>query len=129
MLGVDLLAEYSPEIVVTHSIANTNPEHCSVSHLTFSAFRIAMGESELGALWFNARRQSSGDVLALSPDIVIEISDYVDIKREAMGRHVSQGLLGSAVEERIRFQGEWWGRTVGVQRAEAFKTVVDGRHI
>ena len=81
----------------------------------------------LGALWFNARRQGAGDVLMLSPDILIDITDYIEIKREAMARHVSQGLVGGAFEERVRSQGEWWGSVAGVKRTEAFKTVMSGR--
>ena len=123
----DVLVKYSPDIVITHSIANCNPEHCAAAHLTYNAFRIAVRETELGALWFNASRQGTGDVLMLSPDIVIDITNYIEIKREAMARHVSQGLVGGAIEELVRSQGEWWGRVAGVKRAEAFKTVMSGR--
>ncbi|HIE28189.1 TPA: hypothetical protein EYP66_12960 [Candidatus Poribacteria bacterium] len=63
----------------------------------------------------------------LSPDIVIDITDYTEIKRKAMARHASQGLIGGAFEERVRSQGEWWGRVAGVKQAEAFKTVLSGR--
>ena len=112
---------------MAHSIANCNPEHCAAAHLTYNAFRAAMRETELGALWFNARRQSPGDVLLLPPDIVIDITDYIESKKEAMARHASQGLAEGVFENRVRLQGEWWGRVAGVKRAEAFKTVLNGR--
>ena len=55
-----LLVEHAPEIVITHSIANPNPEHCAAAHLTQKAFRAAMRRADLRELWFCCRMQRHG---------------------------------------------------------------------
>jgi len=115
-----VLVEYAPEIVMTHNIANCNPEHCAAAHLTHSAFQRARGQADLRELWFTTRVQSPGDVLFLSPDVLIDISQYRDLKVEAMRAHRSQRLPF----ERIEMTDRYWGRVAGVPFAEPFRTVV-----
>ncbi|MBN1675065.1 MAG: PIG-L family deacetylase [Kiritimatiellae bacterium] len=124
----DVLVKYAPEIVATHSIANGNPEHGAAAHLVHSAFRLAAREVALGELWFTARRQSSGDVLLLAPDVLIDITDWMEIKLRAMACHKSQYLDTEPQRERALRQCAWWGGVAGVTYAEPFKRVASARH-
>lgn len=117
-----LLAEYAPEIVMTHSVGNCNPEHCAAGHLTFTAFQWAKAEAGLGELWMTTRVQSAGDVLHLDPDVLVDITPYRDLKVQAMECHRSQRLPF----ERIRQTDEYWGRVAGAAFAEPFRTVARG---
>ncbi|MEW6355823.1 MAG: PIG-L deacetylase family protein [Planctomycetota bacterium] len=119
---VKVLVEHEPEIVITHNIANTNPEHCAAAHLTHHAFQIARGRVELGELWFTCRVQSPGDIIRLSPDVLIDISDYHPTKWEALQRHRSQRIAW----DRVRVTDEYWGKVAGVKYAEAFRTISRG---
>ena len=115
-----VLIEQAPEIVITHSIANTNPEHCAAAHLTQKAFRAAMRRADLRELWFCCRMQSPSDVLFLSPNVLIDVTDYYPLKVEALRAHQSQNVPLDCV----RNTDEYWGRVAGAEVAEAFRTVI-----
>jgi LmbE family N-acetylglucosaminyl deacetylase len=117
-----VLVEHSPEIVITHSIANVNPEHCATAHLTHKAFRAAMTKADLRELWFCCRMQSPADVLFLSPNVLIDITKYYPLKVAALRAHESQ--VGQALLDRVRNTDEYWGRVAGAEVAEAFQTVI-----
>jgi LmbE family N-acetylglucosaminyl deacetylase len=70
--------------VITHNIANGNPEHCAASHLTTSAFRQAAGKAGLKELWMTCRVQSPSDILFLSPDVLVDIAKYPEMKLDAL---------------------------------------------
>ena len=115
-----VLVEYSPEIVMTHSVGNCNPEHCAAAHLAHSAFQTARHHADLRELWFTCRVQSSSDVLHLDPDVLVDITEHQELKVEAMRAHRSQRLPF----DRVRMTDQYWGRVAGVPFAEPFRTIV-----
>ena len=115
-----VLVEHSPEIVIAHNIANGNPEHCAAAHLTHSAFRQAAGKAGLKELWMTCRVQSPSDILFLSPDALVDITKYHEMKLEALRRHKSQRID----LERVTNTDKYWGRVAGTTYAEAFRTVI-----
>jgi LmbE family N-acetylglucosaminyl deacetylase len=112
-----LLDEVAPDIVITHSIANVNPEHIAAAHLTQKAFRGARAPREL---WFCCRVQSPGDVMFLSPDVLIDITPWYPLKVASLRAHSSQNVA----LDRVRNTDEYWGRVAGAEVAEAFRTVI-----
>ena len=109
-----VLAEYAPEIVITHSVGNCSAEHAAAGHLTHQAFRRARERVEIGELWFTCRVQSPGDVLVLAPDTLIDITAYHALKMEALALHRSQRIP----LDRVRMTDEYWGRVAGVKHAD-----------
>lgn len=115
-----VLIDHAPEIVMTHSVGNCNPEHCAAAHLTHSAFQTARHQAPLRELWFTTRVQSAGDILHLDPDVLIDITPYRDLKVQALQAHRSQRIPFDRVEMTDRY----WGRVAGTTFAEPFRTVV-----
>ncbi len=115
-----VLLEYEPEIVITHNIANSNPEHCAAAHLTHSAFRHAAARAGLRELWMTCRVQSPSDILFLSPNVLVDVAKYHDMKLESLRRHRSQRIDLN----RVIATDAYWGRVAGAPYAEAFRTVV-----
>ena len=115
-----VLLEHEPEIVITHNIANCSSEHCAASHLTHNAFRRAAAKAGLKELWMTCRVQSSGDILFLSPDVLVDITKYHEMKLESLRRHKSQRIDLN----RVIATDTYWGRVAGAPFAEAFRTVI-----
>ena len=115
-----ILVEHSPEIVITHNIASCSSEHTAAAHLTHSAFRYARGKADLKELWFTCRVQSPGDVLFLSPDVLVDITKRHEMKLEALRRHKSQRIN----LDRVIATDKYWGMVAGAPYAEAFRTVI-----
>jgi len=118
-----VISDHAPEIVMTHNIGSTNFEHSAAAHLTHHAFLRARSRAEVGELWFTCRVQSPTDVLYLSPDVLIDTTEYHEIKRVALSKHKSQRIP----YERWRMTDEYWGvKVAGVKYAEVFRSVARG---
>jgi LmbE family N-acetylglucosaminyl deacetylase len=61
-------------------------------------------------------------VWAEEPDTFVDISETLEVKLEALGRHVSQGADGS--EDWVRERARQVGQAGGLEYAEGFKTFV-----
>ncbi len=61
------------------------------------------------------------------PDLVVDISDTMDLKLKALACHVSQIGDFTAVEKRVRERSAFLGKSKGYGYAEAFDRVVIGR--
>ena len=68
---------------------------------------------------------SGGEIIHISPDTFVDISDYLDIKYRAFLKHKSQAtqLRKILIKERASF----WGKKIGVKYAEAFRTIIRGK--
>ncbi len=77
-------------------------------------------QAGLRELWFDCRVQSSGDLLHLDPNVLVDITAQRDLKAEALRLHRSQRID----LDRVRKTDEYWGRVGGFPFAEAFRTVV-----
>jgi LmbE family N-acetylglucosaminyl deacetylase len=61
------------------------------------------------------------------PDVVVDISDTIDLKLKALACHVSQIADFAAVERRVRERSAFLGKSKGYAYAEAFAHIVMGR--
>jgi LmbE family N-acetylglucosaminyl deacetylase len=61
------------------------------------------------------------------PDVVVDISDTMDLKLKALACHVSQIGDFAAVEKRVRERSAFLGKSRGYAYAEAFAHIVLGR--
>jgi len=59
-----------------------------------------------------------------NPELVVDITDTMDLKIKALACHASQFKDFAAVEKRIRDRGAELGRPKGLAFAEAFETIV-----
>ncbi len=92
---VDLLREYSPEIVIIHTLGGDKHDHGNSAYILYLAFKKAMEKGvAVGQLWMRpkgwlledkARARGRGET-----DIHIDVKEYIDIKYEALNQHVSQ---------------------------------------
>ncbi len=62
-----------------------------------------------------------------NPQVVVDISDVMDLKIKALACHASQFADFAAVEKRVRERSAELGRTKGYAYAEAFDHIVIGR--
>jgi LmbE family N-acetylglucosaminyl deacetylase len=92
---VDLLREYSPEIVITHTLGGDKHDHGNSAYIIYLAFKEAMEKgAAVGQLWMKpkgwllddeAKAKGRGEA-----NIQIDVKEYIDIKYEALNKHVSQ---------------------------------------
>ncbi|MFC2115879.1 PIG-L deacetylase family protein [Bacteroidota bacterium] len=92
---VDLLRKYSPEIVITHTMGGDKHDHGNSGYIVYLAFKRAMEKGvAVGKLWMRpkgwlvddeAKAEGRGEA-----DVLIDVKDYIDVKYEALNKHVSQ---------------------------------------
>lgn len=92
---VDLLREYSPEIVIIHTLGGEKHDHGNSAYIVYLAFKEAMRKGvAVGQLWMKPRGWLLDDKAVTNgrgeTDIKIDVSEYIDIKYEALNKHVSQ---------------------------------------
>jgi LmbE family N-acetylglucosaminyl deacetylase len=94
-LVTDLLKKYQPEIVIIHALGGDKDEHGNSAYLMYLAFTKAIAQDiPVGKLWMAVNGWLQ-DSLAQSnrrgtPDVRIDIKDFLKIKYEAYCKHVSQ---------------------------------------
>ena len=85
--------------------------------------RLHFNENELEGL----TPHKTGMILfwgAEEPDVVIDISEFMDLKLDSLGCHKSQLSGLDQAFQRIRASGEQAGKHLGLKYAEAFRKVV-----
>ena len=91
----ELLKKYQPEIVITHTLGGEKHDHGNGAYLMYLAFKKAMDRDvPVGKLWMTVNgwlldkeAQTNGRG---TPDVHIEVTQYLDIKYEALNKHISQ---------------------------------------
>jgi LmbE family N-acetylglucosaminyl deacetylase len=91
----DLLKKYSPEIVITHTLGGDKHDHGNSGYIMYLAFKRAMEKGvSVGKLWvrpkgwlMDTEAKAMGRGTA---DVHIDVKKYIDIKYEALNKHVSQ---------------------------------------
>ncbi len=92
---VELLSQYCPEIVITHTLGGDKHDHGNSAYLVYLAFKRALQRGiPVGQLWMrpkgwllDGKAQDEGRGKA---DVLIDVSDYLTIKYQALNKHVSQ---------------------------------------
>jgi len=92
---VNLLKEYQPEIVITHTLGGEKLDHEGTAYMMYLAFKEAMDKNiPVGKLWMtvngwlldkDAQRNGRG-----KPDVQINVRDYLKVKYNALNKHLSQ---------------------------------------
>jgi len=118
-LVADIMRQEKPEAVFTHPL-DIDPEHRSVCHLVYRAFKKAglEGNSRLYA-WGPS---SGGEIIHIKPDLLVDISPYFKTKLEAFYCHRCQ--VGEKLRKVVNERAETWGEKSGVSRAEAFINIL-----
>lgn len=89
-LVYDLLVEYKPEIVITHTLGGEKLDHDGTAYMMYLAFtRAAENGIPVGKLWMTV----NGWLLENrrgKPDVRIDVRDFLAIKYAALNKHLSQ---------------------------------------
>ena len=92
---LDLLKEFQPEIVITHTLGGEKHDHGNGAYLMYMAFKQAIKQNiPVGKLWMTVNgwlldKYAQGDDRGI-PDVQEDVRDYLKIKYEALDKHVSQ---------------------------------------
>ncbi|WP_435320941.1 PIG-L deacetylase family protein [Haloarchaeobius sp. TZWSO28] len=136
---VDCLREHEPDIVITHFDDDMHPDHRRTAELVTDAYymsSLSLCETEHEPhdpdnVYYFGKASSSFD-----PSIVVDVTGYVELKKEALLCHESQvdflerhggidaeftGLL-----ENLEAEARVLGKTRGVEFAEGFTCLHDG---
>jgi LmbE family N-acetylglucosaminyl deacetylase len=92
---VDLLKKYSPEIVIIHTLGGDKHDHGNSAYIIYLAFREAMEKGvPVGKLWMKPKGwllDSEGKANRRGkPDVRVDVRKFIDVKYEALNKHVSQ---------------------------------------
>jgi LmbE family N-acetylglucosaminyl deacetylase len=92
---VDLLKKYSPEIVITHTMGGDKHDHGNSGYIIYLAFKKAMEKGvSIGKLWMKPKGwllDSEAIVKGRGiADVHVDVKKYIDLKYEALNKHVSQ---------------------------------------
>jgi LmbE family N-acetylglucosaminyl deacetylase len=110
----DALHRYNPDLVLTHSAHDRHQDHEAVHQATV---RAARGHPAI----LSFESPSASD--EFSPQVFVDIEEYVDTKVEAVGRHDSQGSKPYMHPEHVRALAVVRGRQGRVRHAEGFEAV------
>ena len=129
---VELFRQFRPTLVLAHSANDYHSDHRAASVLAEAAswFCASAGQKTASkampappALWW----MDTVNMLGFSPSFYIDVSDYVELKRQMMRCHESQLSRGEnadfePLEELMLRQCAARGAQAGVTAAEAFRT-------
>lgn len=92
---VDLLKKYSPEIVIIHTLGGDKHDHGNSAYIIYLAFRRAMEKGvPVGKLWMRSKGWLLDNEAKVKgrgkEDVHVDVKKYIDIKYEALNKHVSQ---------------------------------------
>jgi LmbE family N-acetylglucosaminyl deacetylase len=92
---VELLKKYQPEIIITHTLGGEKLDHEGTAYMMYLAFKKAKEQSiPVGKLWMNLNGWLIDNPAVINgrgkPDIQVDVKDYLNIKYEALNKHVSQ---------------------------------------
>jgi len=124
-LRLDDIIPITPEFIFTHTM-DYSQEHNGTALLVVNAFEEAHKEGARGTLlaWVSQQRYA----FKLAPDVIIDISDYMDRKIEIQLLHASQA--NKNWPERWRATALFWGKwsfNCKGEYGEAFKTLRIGK--
>lgn len=115
----NIISTTSPDIIFTHFIFDTHQDHIRTAHSTISASR-----NQNTILLYEPINPSGQGYVPFRPQVYVDISDYIEIKTEALKSHASQYERYSkkwinGVKSRAQFRGF----EMDVDYAECFEVV------
>lgn len=92
---VALLEKYQPEIVIIHPLGADKLDHEGSAYMMYLAFKKAMDKKiPVGKIWMYVDGWLTDMPAQMSgrgkPDIQIDVKNYLNIKYEALNKHISQ---------------------------------------
>lgn len=135
---IQILRKYQPEMIFANAISDRHPDHARASQLVYEASFLSglvkinteyNGETQ--KVWRPKLQFNYIQWNELTPDFVIDISDFLDIKIKSClayetqfyNQNSSEPLTVIATEnfkESIKYRALNWGRLAGCNAAEAF---------
>ena len=120
---VELLDKYRPEIVITHTLGGEKLDHEGTAYMVYLAFKKAMDKNiPVGRLWMTVNGwlldREATETGRGRPDVRIDVRDFLDVKYEALNKHVSQN--GGFGRDYVMDN-----RTQPLEVIEEFITVID----
>ena len=130
---VEILRKYRPKIVLTNAIADRHPDHKRASELvSTSCFLSGLTKIDTNQkAWRPNAIYHYIQFQELKPDFVVDITDYIEVKKEAVLAYESQFYNPKSKEpetiissksflESVVYRAENLGRLSGVKYAEGF---------
>jgi LmbE family N-acetylglucosaminyl deacetylase len=92
---VGLLKEYQPEIIIIHTLGGEKLDHGNSAYLMYLAYQKAISKGiAVGKLWMKVDGWLLDDLAQSNgrgtPDVHIDVKNYLKTKYEALDKHVSQ---------------------------------------
>jgi len=137
---VEIIRKYQPEIVLCNAIDDRHPDHAKASKLISDACflsglraiktNVGYGEQEA---WRPKNVYHYIQWKGIEPDFVVDVSEYMDVKENAVKAFKSQFYDPNSSEpespitsknffESIDYRAKDLGRIIGVKSAEGFTT-------
>lgn len=113
---IDLMKAEKPDIVLTHWPIDSHRDHAICSILTIDAWRRVGGNFDL---YFHEAMTGIQSKTFNCADVLVDISDVIDIKTKAMYCHTSQDIP-DWYDTQHRTMERYHGYRCGVEYAEAF---------
>ena len=112
------ITAYQPDIIFTHHPFDTHQAHVGVSQSTIAAAR-----RKNTILFYEPIAPSGRSYVAFKPQVCVDITEYVDVKIEALKKHTSEYKKFGAEDwvEGVRCRCGFRGYEMGVKYAEAFE--------
>ena len=115
---MDLIDNFSPEIVLTQNVNDFHLEHYSIAALAFSACQRLVLERERKLSLYGWEMGSGGRIMPFTADRIIDITETFEIKLEALKPFISQSM--DAHLHKMETSARFWGSKIGVKYAEPF---------
>lgn len=115
-----------PDIIFTHYEKDLNVDHSVTYKAVLTATRPLQYESVKEIYSFEILSSTEWNYpLSFSPDMFVDITGSLDLKIKAMSEYKSELKIFPHPRsiEGIRMNGAYWGIRVGIECAEAFKSV------
>jgi len=135
---IKVLREYQPDIVLANAVKDRHPDHGRAAQMVADACfyaGLAKIESKLDGAsqthWRPAALYHYNQDYYLNPDLVVDVSDYMEIKMEAIMAYSSQFYNPDSDEpitaistleflEMVKGRARDFGRPIGAEFAEGF---------
>jgi len=114
-----IINEYEPDIIFTHFIFDTHQDHIRAAQSTLSAAR-----KQNTILLYEPINPSGRGYVSFRPQVYIDISETLHLKKEALKAHKSQyEKYGDEWIEAVEARAKYRGFEMGSQYAECFEVV------
>mgnify|MGYP000943466308 CR=1 FL=1 len=126
---IQFIKQHDPEIILTQQINDQHNEHYAVASLVYTACR-KLTATGMNLKLYSWQMGSSGPMIRFSPDVIVDISDFMDIKLEAVKTFIKSQVPVDRREEHLNTvlaSARYFGQKIGVLYAEPFSEMLIGQ--